>query len=597
MTTYISEVATQKKYVGNVVIRFNGQYFAIRNPDSGLVIGAPFDKCLQSLVLNPTSIDLRRVTTTIASYSFKLIDKDEVITAIVQGNAAALVEATVEIWLGRSNVAMDFADYFKLPDTKISKLDHADNAYSFSATEETERMARPIYDAKSALAVDILAATTTLTMRDSLADFPATGFIKIDSEFMSYSGINFGLNQFTGVIRGELGSTPVAHTANTTAFQTETVTDNPVSILLKILTSNGGGGAYDVLQDGLGISASLIDIAAIEAIRDTLFLGQQFTLSLYNIDPALKFLEEQILMPCNLRFTYSRTSKITLAILDKAIFVEETDFIDEDTITKYPKWSVDGSKVANSIEVQWDFFEPTNTYRQRTVAEDAASIALYGKKTALKYSFKGIKASLDGQTLVDDFTTHLLDRLSTPTPEIQISTHIDKSLQTIGDKSLIESSQIPNQDGTLNFASELEIVSRAINITNGDVQFKLAFTSFTNIRSCFIAPSDSIQTVISQKKVTIPAGRGALYSPGWKIRLWRIVDQTYMPDAINTIDTVVGDTITFLNDFTTILTGPNNYKLKFADYDDVAESQKRYCFVSDNGANFVDGKPTYKVTY
>lgn len=594
-TDYLTEVAAQKKYVGNVVILINGQYFAIRKPDSGLEIAKPFDRCIQSLVLNPTTIDLRRVTTTIASYSFKLVDKYNVITAIMQGDGAPIANAQVDIWLGRSDVDMDFSDYYKLPTTRVSKITHQDNSYNISSTEETDRMDRPIYAGKSATAVDILAATTIITMRDSLANFPSPGMVKLEDEFISYTGIDTPNNRFTGCVRGELGSTPADHEALSDALQVETLTDNPLNILLKLLISGGGGGSYDTLQSGLGISESLIDVSDIESLRDSLFDGDEFTLSFYSITSALKFIETELLTPNNLRFKTSRNSKISVAVLDKAVFVDATDLIDEDSITKYPQWTVDITKITNSLEIQWDYDEPTNQFRQRTVATNDDSIAAYGESTPLKFSFKGIKARLDGQTLVDDFTKHLLDRLSTPTPEIQMNTQIDKSLQNIGDKTLVESSQIPSANGTLNFASELEIVSRSINVTNGDVQFKLAFTSFTNIRSCYIAPSDSIASVISQKKITVGAGRGTYYSVGWKMRLWDSIGLAYEPDIINTINDVTGDTITFENDFVTTLDA--DHKIKFADYDDVSDSQKRYCFISDGGANFADGKPTYKVTY
>jgi len=597
VSAYTSEVKLEKKYIGNVVIQIASNYFAIRQPDSGLVISSPYDKCVSSLLLNPTQIDLRKVTTTISTFSFRLLDKDGIITALVLGDAAALIGQEVRIFLGRSETGMSFSEYYELPRTDIKKCDHSDNTYNFSTSEKTERMAKPIYDKKSALSVDILIGTTIWTMRDSLATFPSSGFLKVDNEFVSYSGVDLVLNRFTGVIRGELNSTPAVHSANADTSLVETVTDNPLNIILKILISGGGGGAYDTLQSGLGISNALIDIAGIEALRDDLFIGVSYTLSIYDVDSALKFLEDELLMPNNLRFTNSLSSKVTLAILDKARFVEEDDIIDENTMTKYPKWSIDGAKVTNVLVVNWGFNEGTGKYEKRDRKTDAASILTYREQTALTFNFKGIKSAAGGQALVDDFSDRLLARLSTPSPDVSINTHIDKSLQNVGDKAYLVSSQIPAADGTLNFASNLEITSRSINLTNGDVSLKLAFTSFTNIRSGFIAPSDSVFGITSQKIITLAAGRGAYYLAGWQIRLWDNVSQVYLADAINTIESVSADVITFQNNWTTTL-ATGNHRIRFADYDDVIESQRRYCFLSANGANFTfDNKPTYKVTY
>ena len=597
---YVDSVKTDKRFIPNVVIQIGANYYGVRNPDSGLIITAPFDKCVGSLVLNPTSIDIKRVSTTIASYSFRLVDLNNVITAQIAGNAASFIGQTVTIWLGRNRAnaletAIPFSDYYQLPKTRIKKVDHSDNSYNFSSTEDTDRMNAPIYNATSALAVDILAGTTTLTMRDAIDDFPSSGLLKIDNEFMSYSSKDNTAKTFSGVVRGMLSSTPAAHNANTNAYHAQQVTGNPLTIILNILTSSGGGSAYDVLQDGVALSNTLLDLTAIEALRDSLFTGISFKLTLCNITNALKFIEEQLLQPCNLRFTYSKNSKLTLAILDRAAFVEESDLIDENSITSYPKWSVDDSKIINVLKISWDYQDGTNVFNKVETYKDAASISAYGERSPLTFSFKGVQSSLGGAAFISDYVTTLFYRLSQPVAEVSLSTQMDKSLQTIGDKALIKTGTIPASDGTLNFATEMEIVERSINFQTGDVNFKLAFTSFTNIRSCYIAPSDTFLSVQAQNKVTLAAGRGALWLTGWKVRLWNNTTNAYEADAVNTILSVVSDTITFQNNFTTTLT--TNHRLKFADYDDVIESQKRYCFISNVGLNFVDGKPTYRITF
>ncbi len=596
---YVDQVKTEKNFIPNVVILINSTYYCTRPPDSGLTTVAPFNKCVSSLVLNPTSIDIKKVNTTIASYSFRLVDLQNSITQQILGTASSFIGQEVTIYLGRSKKFSyesdnDFSDYYQLPKTRIKKVEHSDNSYSFSSSEDTDRMNQSIFDATSALAGDILAATTTLTMRDPIDAFPTTGFLKINDEFMSYSAKDNALKTFT-VIRGEFGSTPTEHAANSSAFQVQRIVDNPLNIVLRLLTSVGGGGSYDNLQDGVGLSSSLIDVAGIETLRDNLFSTTSFRLAFYNITNALKYIETEILQPCNLRFVYSKNSKLSLAILDRAVFVEESDLIDDNTITKYPKWSVDDSKIVNHLKIQWDYDEGTKTYRKNEVFEDSASISSFGKRAALAFNFKGVQSDLSGESFIQLYSSTLLQRLSQPVAEVDISTHIDKSIQTIGDKALIKTGTIPENDGTLTFASEMEIVSRSINFQTGDVNFKLAFTSFTGIRSCYIAPSDSFFSVIDQKTVTVPTGRGALYLPGWKMKLFNNLTRSYEPDAVNTILSVTGDTIIFENNFTTILT--TDMKAKFADYDDVIDSQKRYCFVSDGGLNFDDGKPTYRVTF
>lgn len=594
--SYAAAIAASKNYQGNVVVQIGANYFAQRQPDSGLSISYPYSQSVGALTLNANSVDPRRVSTTVASFSFKLVDISGIISALVKGDSSTLVGQAVSIWLGRTGIGQDFSDYFALPITYILGLDHTDAGYTISSTELTNQIDKTIYNFNSALAVDILIGTTIWTMRDDLSTFPSSGIVKVDDEFASYSGIDLVNNRLTGVIRGVLNSTPDTHSAFTNCAFVEDVTDNPLSILLKLLISKGGGGTYDVLQSGCGLADTLIDVAGIEALRDSLFIGVSYNLTFYTIDSALTLIENDILMPNNLRFTYnSLNSKLTVAILDKAEFVDDDSMIDESTLTKFPEWNVDGSTITNYVTVEWDWSEALQVFQAQDTYTNDDSIAAYGQQNPLDFQFKGPKALLGGQALVDDFGTRFVGRLSVPSPTISVTTQIDKSLQNIGDKTYLTSSRVPAADGSLNFSSDLEVISRQINQTNGEAQFKLAYTSYTNIRSGFIAPSDSVVTVISQKSITVGLSRGSYYKVGWVMKLWDTVAQAYTADAANTIQSISGDTVTFTNNFTTTL--GTRYKIRFADYNSTVATQKRYASIAPHGSNFDDGQPSYKVTF
>lgn len=628
MANYVDKVTTEKTFVPNIVIQIGVNYFCVRQPDSGLTVAAPYDTMVGSLVLNSAAIDIRKVNTTIANYTFRLLDKNGLVSTLVAGTGATLIGAEVTIWIGRNRKrstaeAHDFAGYYQLPKTRIKKIEHNDNTYLFSTAEDTNRIARAIYAPTSALNGDILSGTTTIIMRDAIDEFPSAGYLRIDNEILSYSSKNDGTKTFSGVVRGEFGTVAAAHEANVSAYASEVVTANPLDLLLQILISGGGGGTYDVLNDGCGIDEALVDVAAIEALRDSLFPTTEVTLEMSNIESALRFLETEILQPFNLRFTYGLNAKLNLVILDRAIFVPFSNSIDEDSISSYPKWTVDETKIVNRIRVNWDWDEGEGKFLKFSEYINDASVTAYGLRNPLTFNFKGIKSSLDGQNLVDEYARILFARFATPVAEVEFRTQINKSLQNIGDKVFIESGKIPSPFGGLTFASDMEIVSRAINYQTHEVSFKFAFTSFTKIRSGFIAPSDLIQLVQSQKLVGITSGRGAKYQVGFYMRLWNELTQTYEADAPNKIieiaddenglllesgfgllaedgtplgyDQAPFDLIKFENDFSTTLT--TNHRLRFAKYNDAAVLQKRHCFISDDGNNFDDNKPTYKVTY
>jgi hypothetical protein len=593
MPTYLEELESEKKFQGNVVVRFLGEYFATREPDSGLTIRDKYKNVLAGVVNNPATVDPRRVSTTIATNTIKLVDKNNVISALVKDTGENLIGVAIDVWTGRSNISQSFADYLQLPTTRIKSISKADNVYTLTTSEESDRMNRPIYDAITRLNGDIFSNTSSFTVKDSIADFPASGFLHVDNEFMSYSSKNDGTKTFLGVTRGEFNTTPSEHSDNADIELADYLTGNPLDIILKLLISGGGGGAYDTLSDGLGITNTLIDIDEIEDLRDNLFDDVEFGLAFYGITNALKFIEKELLEPNNLRFAYSRNSKLTLVVLNKAQFVPHADIIDEDSLSKSPQTIINDNKIVNQIQVDWDYDEDTGQFQNRSAYTDDDSISAYGLKTPLNFQFKGIKEDLAGQDLVDAFANALLSRLSFPTPEISCTTHIAKSLLNIGDKTRLETSQIPNSTGRLNYAEELEVISRAINYQTAEVTLKLAYTSFTGTRSCYIAPSDTLFSITSQSIVNFASGRGTLWREGWKVRLWNNNTMAYESDAVNTISSISGDVITFEDAWATVLA--THHRIKFADYGKAVSDEKRYGFIDINNSDFPDGGKQYKV--
>ena len=592
--SYLSEVLTNKTYQENVVIQLYGEYFSICQPDSGLVIKPFLNKTIASCVVNPTTVDLRRVSTTISTFSFKIVDRYNSLSQIIQGTGANVIGQQVRIFIGRVNVGMDFSEYKELPVTRIKKIDYSDNAYNISSSEETDRIDKEIYQIKTKLAVNILAATTVITASDSLASWPASGNIIIEKEVISYSGIDLLNNYFTGCSRAQLSSVAKDYDAGSDIYFFETVAGNPIDIILQLLTSGSGVGAYDVLDSGCAIDPSLIDITGIEQLKADHFSTTQVTCYFYNIDSALKLIEDQLLTPFRLRMVTNQNSKITIKQMDAIELLGENEITDE-SIVKNPKWSVDDNKITNKLQIDWDFNEITGKYLKSNTFTDATSIATYGEKPALKYSFKYIREAQGGYDIIFELQKMLLNRLSVPIPEISLNTQMDKSGLELLERVKLITGQVPEFDGSINFSNEVELISMGVNQNTGDVSIKLAFTSGSFNRFCYIAPSDMVMSVLNQKTVTLPAGRGDQYRVGWIMRLYDNTAREYEAgEPVNEIVAIAGDQLIFANDF--LVTLSSSKRLKFANYDEVTESQKRYCFISDSGLDFSDSKRTYVVT-
>lgn len=588
---------TEKTFIPNIVIYFKGYYWGIRQPDSGLVIEE--DRlCVEQVAINPTKVDPAKANTTINSYTFKLVDLNYAVTLLFNGITKFFQNEEVEIYIGRVGVDMAFSDYMKLPTTYVKKCSKDKNAYNFESIEAKDRLNRAAFDEVTKLEVDILVATTTIDYDGDIDTtiWPASGLLKVGDEFISYAAINTTTKRFTGCIRGEKNSIPDAHTAGDTIYLVTEVQTNPIDIILQCLISKGGGGIYDVLYDGAGLDESLVNITRFLEIRDQFFVGHVYNFLIYGVDNILKYIEEQILYPNELRIISDNTSKVSLAILNRRVFDDKIQLIDNDSLKGQPGFSVDDTNLINVVTVEYDYSEGTGKYRKFLKLEDADSIAAFGKRDPVELQLKGVLESLNGTEIATNIAQRFVTRFALPRPKIDVVTQMDKSLIQLAEKSILSSTQIPHMDtGALTFVDTVEVLERAINWKTGDVKFKFGFTSFTGIRECFLAPSDRIVTVTNQKKITVGAGRGALYTAGWKIRLYSDVTRDLVGTQINTIDTIVGDVITFTDNFVTTLT--TDLRIMFPEYDDcINTTQNRYCFISDDGLKFNDNTKSYQIT-
>jgi len=590
LTVYV-EGLTKTDYVPNIIILFAGQYFSIREPDSGLSIDPRYNGLIQRIAINPTSIDPQRPTTTTNSSSFTLVDVAHEVSKLFLNQRGFRTGSDVKIWLGRSFENMDFSDYLEMPETLLNKFQKVDNAYNFSTIERKDRINNGSFNRKNKLAVDILSGTTVITLQTIPSDFPSSGFVKINDEYVSYAGITD--NNLTGCARGEFGSVPSAHDGGSDVFLIyEISATNGVDLIAQFLISSGGGGPYDVLPEGLGFTESMIDIAQFEEVRDEFFTGRNLSFLVGAIENFQSFFETEVLGPLGLRLRTNNNGKIGLAVINRNIFEIDAPFIDNTNASKSPSFSVSDDKISNRVRIFYNWNDALNIYSESIETIDSESITEFGEKPFFEISFKGVKDSNFAQSIANLY----LARFSYPRPEITVDALNSSSYLLVGDKTELFSDRIPTENGDLNFASTLEVLKKSYNPVTGTVNFQLAFTSFSGLRQCFISPSDSVVSFTSQKSVTIAAGRGAHYRAGWRMRLFDTNNSMYASSQVNEIESVVGDVINFVDNWSTTLVA-FGFRIMFGDYDEVSEQQKKFCFISEGSNNFNDGKVPYQITF
>jgi hypothetical protein len=520
-----------------------------------------------------------------------------------------LLEKSCIVYIGFNTGSFDFADYQELARTKVTSIKKIANGYSLRTKEVSHLIAKPALNRSDILTTFILSSSTSLSINDT-ADWPDSGTIRIGEEFINYTTKDIDGITLSGLTRGiSLGGSPstaAEHEVGDVVYQvTELEVVNPVDMILQILLSDNGDltnhGTYDVLENGLAIDPSNVEISDIEDLRDTHFLGEEHSLFIWGEEDMLKYLEKFLLPSTNLRFV-TKDAKITLSLLDQVNFNEQVPVINENSIIGVPTWGLTSDKVVNVIEVQYDYNFSNGKYEAIQVFKDDDSIATFGQKRTLKVTMPSVRTSLNGAAIATERAGRMLGRLSTARGKVELSCHFDKSNLQIGTNAQIVHRFLPQQGGTLGFSDQLEIMSRSIDLSKAVVKYKLEFTSYTGIRIPFIGPSPKITVVTDQK--TFEVNDASCLEVGDRVLLFKdgpivLGDPTagsYLPDTVRTIELINGNEVTVNAAFVSAL--GTDITIKLPDYDEATVDQKsKYGFIGENTGFFNDGSKSYQIIF
>ena len=590
----------------NVVVLIGTDYYAAKEPDSGLSITSEYLQ-VKNPVINGVTVDVRKSNTPIGTFSFKLMEFEGSKTSSkIMLDETQFLEKDCIVYLGHITGSFDFSEYVEIARTKITSVTKIANGYSFVTKEVSNLIAQPALDLSDSLITFILAGSTTLSVNNT-TDWPDSGLIRIDNEFIFYTGKDVDGQTLTGLVRAREGSIAAEHEVGAEVYLvTKVLATNPVDMILQILLSDNGDlsnhGTYDVLENGLAIAPENVNITQIEALRDEHFLGEQHDLFFYGIDNMLRHLEKTLLTSTNLRFI-TIDGKISLSLLDQIDFSQTVPVLDESSVIGVPTWSLTSDKVVNVIEVHYDYDEVTKKYGTVDTFKDQDSINTFGQKKTLKLLMPSVKSTLNGAFIATDRAQRMLGRLSTARGRLTVRAHFDKSNLRIGANVQVIHRYLPQQGGTLGFSDQVEVMSRNVDVGKAVVTYKLEFTSYTGIRVPFIGPSPKITNVISQSAFEIDDAsclwvgyRFVLFKDGDPDGLGNPTAGSYLPDGLRTIESIVGNVVTVNTPLTTTL--ENGLWVKLPDYNEASEEQKaRYAFVGSNTGFFDDGSKSYQIIF
>ena len=590
----------------NVVISIGSDFYAIKEPDSGLSITSEFLQVKQPRV-NGVTVDVRKANSPISTFSFQLMEfEGNKTSSKIMLDDTQFLEKDIIVYAGHITGSFDFSEYIELARTKITKVTKIANGYSIISKEVSNLIAQPALFRNDISTTAIIPASTTIDITDTTS-WRTSGFIKAGNEFIAYTGLDINGTTITGLTRGIFGSTAVAHDVGEEVYQvTEFNAVNPVDIILQILLSDTGNNTndptYDVIEQGLGIDPANIDITDFENTRDSHFIGELHSLLVWGAENMLKYLEKYLLPATNLRFI-TLNSKIGVSLLDQVDFNESVPLINESSIRGVPTWGLTSDKVVNVIETRYDYNFSTSKYETTQTFKDDDSISTFGEKKVLKLDMPSVTTGQNGSVIATQRANRLLARLSTARGKVNLTAHFDKSNIAIGSNVQVAHRYLPQQGGTLGFSDQLEVMSRSIDLTKGLVAYKLEFTSYTGIRIPFIGPAPKMVNIVDQS--TFEVDDAACLVIGEPILLFKdgALDGfgnptagSYLPDTINIIQSIIGNIVTVSSPYITTLSV--GLWVKLPDYNEASDEQKaKYAFIGENTGFFSDGSKSYQIIF
>jgi hypothetical protein len=321
---------------------------------------------------------------------------------------------------------------------------------------------------------------------DSVASNMTGGIVFADGQFavssatevpVSTTGLStswtVALSKLNGLSRGEAGTTSANHVINSTgkeAFYFPPA--HPIDTLIEWLEGTE--------KDGLGIDASEIDIAGLDAIRDATpaYLAEWLILEEAN---GKTWIEDEINAVLGL---YPKLSgKIGM---HRGIAADAGDVVDSLTHKNMVfhsggerpilGWDFSVASVYNVVVWNYDYDFLTGNFATSREFTDDASIERFGRKP-LVISSKGLHTDLGATTIITEVSELLLARYANGVPRVRTRTHLQKHLFEPGDLIEVTSPLLPNRaTGTRGITSGLmEIVDRSVVPTGMDGEVGVNF--------------------------------------------------------------------------------------------------------------------------
>lgn len=269
----------------------------------------------------------------------------------------------------------------------------------------------------------------------------------------------------------------VADNTHLTAAQAATRTATGLAF-----AADGINGNYDVLDanDGLGIPAALVDIAAFEALRTSDFSTEQYIFFLIAPENGKAFIEEQFMKTLNCYPKVDQNGKLSI-VRYRVALVTPTVTLDQDVITAFD-WLPADAQIINDVQFRYDYgaagadgiFGTFQEYMHGTRTDFTMSIGKYGRTTPLVIEAKGWHNGWGAQAMATARAEQVTDRYAEPQTILSLDCFYSKHTLEVGDQVYVNDARIPNiRTGGRGIVNE---VFEVLDITPSFRPYKVSMT-------------------------------------------------------------------------------------------------------------------------
>ena len=329
-------------------------------------------------------------------------------------------------------------------------------------------------------------------------DSETNGWLLIDNrEICSYTGVN--ATQFTGVARGQLaqcgGRPAMAHDDNVEIRELFVLQDNPIDLILKILTSTGTGanGAYDAWESdqGLGIDVDLIDLDAFETERDRYLPSDEYRFVLKEPVKSVKnWTESEILKTLNAYLIITGAGLISMRLYNPP-FAEEPEALEESDMSNLSGWDRGLSELKNHTQFSYDWNVIDGEFMTHRYDLEGDSITEHGLSKPWKCQCKGMYTDTQAGSIITRRVARLFLRYAQGAPGFDCDLDFEKFKHDPGDIVAVTHARLPDlARGVRGVVSQLmELVSVRPEWMKGKVRAKVLDTRLSG-KFGMICPND-----------------------------------------------------------------------------------------------------------